>query len=215
MTAGGRCGLLVGQAMGWLDESKMDHKMVIFPKGTWKNGMQTNMFGNFGWTLPKNRASFGVIATGFGIWAFSSEAILVTYCNLRNHEQGWLVLMSFESSYNHFWLNVNLVCIGLVVDSEGLILDIYFKTLWKLYTPKVERMEPENYGFPGDDFQVPWSSTSGVGSRHQPTILQIRPLYIFGNKAATVPMDLNIGETKVTNQWLRWVSHHPKPCGFQ
>ena len=133
MTAGGRCGLLVGQAMGWLDESKMDHKMVIFPKGTWKNGMQTNMFGNFGWTLPKNRASFGVIATGFGIWAFSSEAILVTYCNLRNHEQGWLVLMSFESSYNHFWLNVNLVCIGLVVDSEGLILDIFQDPVKTLY----------------------------------------------------------------------------------
>ena len=37
MTAGGRCGLLVGQAMGWLDQSKMDHKMVIFPKGKRKN----------------------------------------------------------------------------------------------------------------------------------------------------------------------------------
>ena len=41
--------------------------------------------------------------------------------------------MSFESSYNHFRLNVSLVGIGLVVDSEGLILDMFLDRVKTLY----------------------------------------------------------------------------------
>lgn len=49
--------------------------------------------------------------------------------------------MSFESSYTHFQLNVNLVGIGLVVDSE-----VFQDPVKTSKNPKVERMEPENYG---------------------------------------------------------------------
>ena len=188
--------------------------MVIFPKGKWKNGMQTNMFGNFGWTLPKNRASFGVIATGFGIWAFSSEAILVTYCNLRNHEQGWLVLMSFESSYNHFRLNVNLVGIGLVVDSEGLILDMFLDRVKKSIPPKLNEWNLKIMVFQGMIFRF-----------HEVQLLRWKPSPT-NNVADSSPIHLrkqsrtygshwwNQGlaawfrakSTTLTNQWLWWVA---------